>query len=246
VKGEGWMLAVAMTLPTTAAATYFMALSPPAAAGGSEPDPLLQAAYFGSKVLLFLLPVLWLAFADRAALRTFPLRRRGVIAGLGFGIAAASFIFVLYFGWLADSPTFDGLADRVRAKVAQFGAATPARFVAFGAFIAVLHSLFEEYYWRWFVYGRLRRHLPQLAAMLLAGLAFMGHHVVILGVYFPGRFWPAVLPFSLGVALGGVAWAWLYERSGSLLGPWLSHLLVDAAIIAVGYHLIFQTPATPH
>ena len=30
-------------------------------------------------------------------------------------------------------------------------------------------------------------------------------------------------------------WAWLYHRSGSLLGPWLGHALVDAAIF-VGYH----------
>ena len=28
----------------------------------------------------------------------------------------------------------------------------------------------------------------------------------------------------------GAAWAWIYHRSGSLLGPWLSHLLIDAGI----------------
>lgn len=44
--------------------------------------------------------------------------------------------------------------------------------------------------------------------------------------------------FSVSVAVGGVFWAWLYDRSGSLLGPWLSHLLVDAAIFTVGYGLV--------
>jgi membrane protease YdiL (CAAX protease family) len=43
---------------------------------------------------------------------------------------------------------------------------------------------------------------------------------------------------SLGVAVGGAVWARLYDRSGSLLGPWLSHLLVDAAIFFVGYELL--------
>jgi membrane protease YdiL (CAAX protease family) len=245
VKGEGWVLAVAMTLPTAAAAGYFAGLGSDAVTQPAA-DPRLQTAYFGSKIVQFLIPVAWLAFADRAALRSFPISRRGVATGLVFGVAVAAFICFLYFGWLAASPTFEGLADRVRAKVTQFGAATPVRYVAFGVFISVLHSLFEEYYWRWFVYGRLRLHLAQWVAMLLAGLAFMGHHVVVLGVYFPGRFWPTVLPFSLGVAFGGICWAWLYERSGSLLGPWLSHLLVDAAIIGIGYHLIFATPASPH
>jgi membrane protease YdiL (CAAX protease family) len=67
----------------------------------------------------------------------------------------------------------------------------------------------------------------------------MGHHVVILGGFFPGHFWEIVLPFSLAIAVGGVVWAWMYERSGSLLGPWLSHLIVDVALMAVGYRLAF-------
>jgi membrane protease YdiL (CAAX protease family) len=89
------------------------------------------------------------------------------------------------------------------------------------------------------VYGRLRRHVGPGTALIGSGLAFMAHHVVILWVYFPGRFWPVVLPFSLGVAIGGIVWAWLYQRTGSLLGPWVSHYLVDAALMVVGYELVF-------
>jgi membrane protease YdiL (CAAX protease family) len=108
------------------------------------------------------------------------------------------------------------------------------------AFIAVAHAALEEYYWRWFVFGRLRRHLAVGAAAVLSGLAFMGHHVLVLAVYFPGRFWGAAVPLSLAIAVGGVVWAWLYHRSGSLLGPWLSHVLVDAAIMLIGYDLMFR------
>jgi membrane protease YdiL (CAAX protease family) len=239
VKSEGWVLAVAMTFPTAAAAGYFIGLGSEAV---TEPDanPCFQAAYAVSKVVQFLLPIVWLAAADRAALTFRRLSFRGVPTGLVFGVATAALIFALYFGWLADSPTFDGVADRARAKVGEFGLASPARYVVLAAFITILHSLLEEYYWRWFVYGRLRHcHVPRATALVLAGLAFMGHHVVILGVFFPGRFWPVVMPFSLGVGVGGIVWAWLYERSGSILGPWLSHLIVDAAMMAVGYHLVF-------
>ena len=119
--------------------------------------------------------------------------------------------------------------------------ATPGRYILLlAAFLCVAHSLLEEYYWRWFVFGRLRLHVHPSLALVLAGLAFMAHHVVIIWVYFPGHFWSAVLPFSLGVAFGGIVWAWLYERSGSLLGPWLSHLVVDAALMAIGYRLVYQ------
>ena len=61
---------------------------------------------------------------------------------------------------------------------------------------------------------------------------------LILGTYF-GWTSPATWLFSLAIAIGGAAWAWLYHRSGSLVGPWLSHLLVDAAIFVIGYHLVF-------
>jgi membrane protease YdiL (CAAX protease family) len=40
------------------------------------------------------------------------------------------------------------------------------------------------------------------------------------------------------VAAGGAVWAWVYHRSGSLLGPWLSHMLVDAGIFLVGYQML--------
>jgi membrane protease YdiL (CAAX protease family) len=68
----------------------------------------------------------------------------------------------------------------------------------------------------------------------------MSHHVIVLSVYFPGRFWSAVVPFSLAIALGGAAWAWIYHKSGSLIGPWISHLIVDVAVMAIGYDLAFR------
>ena len=67
---------------------------------------------------------------------------------------------------------------------------------------------------------------------------FMAHHVVVLGVYFPGHFWTLAVPFSLGIAVGGVVWAWLYERTDSVWSPWLSHALVDAAIFVIGWDLV--------
>jgi uncharacterized protein len=49
---------------------------------------------------------------------------------------------------------------------------------------------------------------------------------------------------SAGVAVGGAFWAWLYERTGSIFGPWLSHLLIDAGIFWIGYDLIRQSIAS--
>ena len=105
--------------------------------------------------------------------------------------------------------------------------------------LSVLHSFLEEYYWRWFVHAGLRDRLPWAAAITLSSVAFAAHHVVVLDVYFPGRFWTATVPFSLGVMVGGAIWAWGYDRTGSLAGPWAAHIGADIGLMAVGYDLLY-------
>src|SRR5207244_7200054 len=111
-------------------------------------------------------------------------------------------------------------------------------YVALAVFLCVFHSFLEEYYWRWFVFGRLRLFLPVAPALVLVSAGFMAHHVVILWVYLPGKVLTGVVPASLAVALGGVMWAWIYERGGSLLAPWLSHTIIDAALFVIGWDLL--------
>lgn len=246
MNGRTWLLAFALAFPTVITYAHFVAVAP------DEPtaNPRLMALYTAGKLVQFALPVgfWWLtkrpgvapprttSVADRET----PRRRVGAVwLGVAFGLIVGTAILGLYGWWLAGSPAFVSAAQHVRAKVVEFGCDTPGRFVAFAAFLSLAHSLFEEYYWRWFAFGGLRATWPFWAAALLGSLAFAGHHVVVLSVYFPGAFWGAVLPFSLGVAAGGFVWCWMYERSGSLVGPWLSHVLIDAAIMAVGYHLVF-------
>jgi membrane protease YdiL (CAAX protease family) len=126
----------------------------------------------------------------------------------------------------------------VRAKVLGMGIDTPARFAVLAVFYALVHSFLEEYFWRWYVFSELRRFTRDGTAIALSSLGFMAHHVIVLGLYFREAWWLTLL-LSASVAIGGVVWAWLYRRSGSLLGPWLSHALVDAAIMAIGYQMIW-------
>ena len=77
---------------------------------------------------------------------------------------------------------------------------------------------------------------PVASAVVVSSLAFMTHHVILLATYF-GWGSPWTYFFSACVAVGGALWAWLYERTGSLYGPWLSHVVVDAAIFVVGYDM---------
>jgi membrane protease YdiL (CAAX protease family) len=239
-------LAFAMIFPTVMIWWEFRVLA------GSDESRLHQTAYACGKVVQFTFPVLFLWLTEGLPRPSRP-HFAGLAWGLAFGLVVAAAMLAIYFGVLRDSPLLLGTPEQVHRKVVQLGAATPARYVGLAVFIVLAHSLLEEYYWRWFVFGRLRQLVPLGLAILLSSLAFMSHHVVLLVSYFPDRFWLAALPLSLGVAVGGAAWAWLYDHTqkirrerglspdGGIYVTWLSHACVDAAIFVIGWDLAFRT-----
>src|SRR5262245_23429089 len=229
-------LGLAMAFPSIMAWLYFVA-----AAGDEQGrNVALMLAFGAGKFVQFTFPAFYAWWFEPERLRPTAPTRRGLRRALAFGVGVGLAMLVAYFAWLKHTSALADPPAKVYQKVQEFGLATPAGFVLLAAFISVAHALLEEYYWRWFVFGWLRKYLSLWPAIVLSSLAFMGHHVIILGVYFPGSFWTLAMPFSLCVALGGGVWAWIYESSRSIWAAWLSHLLIDAAIMVVGYDMISQ------
>jgi uncharacterized protein len=229
-------LAAAMTFPTLMAWLYFKQLGGQAGTA----NPLQQAAYTGGKAVQFALPVLWLWLTQG---KLWALRRPrfdGWPIGVGFGLLVSAAMLGLYYFHFRGSSVLADTPAKLRGKLHEFGIDTPAAYATLAVFIVLIHSLLEEYYWRWFVFGRLRTLIPFTPAVVLSSLAFMAHHVVLLDVYLPGRFFTAALPFSLAIAIGGAVWAWLYARADSVWSPWLSHALVDGALFAIGWDMMFR------
>ncbi len=224
-----WAVAL---FPSLATWIYLVVLS-------RHPSAAVQAAYGTEKVVQFAFPVLWVMMVQRKKLALARPSTAGVAEGLAFGGAVLLGMLLLYFSWLKPGGYLSAAVRPVMEKATALGMGSPARFILGGILLSSLHALLEEYYWRWFLFGGLRRFMPVSAAVILSSLAFTAHHVILLAVYFGGSPLPTVF-FSLCVAVGGAAWAWIYHRSGSLLGPWLSHLLIDAGIFVVGYDLLWR------
>lgn len=230
VQAEFGVVLIALVLPTLVTALYFVVL-----ATAATPVQLLG---YASKIIQFGLPIFWVVRVCRE--RGFwPHNgtRDGVVFGLVFGAFIAIATLALYLGWLKPSGYMDSAMDQIRAKVLGLGVNQPWKYFLLAAFYSLVHSLLEEYYWRWFVFGRLRRWVKMPLAILISSIGFMAHHVLVLGFLF-GWTHPLTYFLSLSVAVGGAVWAALYHRTNNILGPWLSHLLVDAAIFAVGFEVI--------
>jgi membrane protease YdiL (CAAX protease family) len=228
-------LVVAMVLPSLTTAVYFVGL----AADTAGPNGVQLVAFAGGKVAQFVLPLLVVLLLQRRLPRPRRPRFDGLALGAGFGLLVVAAMFALYYGWLADSSILSSAPDRVWAKVTQLGLNyAPGIYWVVAAGYAVGHALFEEYYFRWFIFGQLRKLLPFAPAAVVASVAFMAHHVILLYVYLPGNFFRAAVPLSLCIAVGGLFWCWLYERTGTIYSAWVSHGIIDAAIFVLGWILL--------
>ena len=223
----------ALIFPTVLTWVYFIALA--------ESDPSLQKGAYGiGKVIQFAFPLVFVLLVRKERLQFRGLDTQGLVLAVGFGALVAGSMLGLYHFWLKPAGHFASVIPEVREKLKGFGITTLAAYAVLAVFYSLVHSLLEEYYWRWFVFGRLRNVVPLWGAVAISSVGFAAHHVLVLAKYF-GWDSPATWLFSAGVAVGGAVWALVYQQSKSLLGPWLSHLLVDAAIFAIGWDLM--TPA---
>jgi membrane protease YdiL (CAAX protease family) len=230
------VVAVAIVLPSITTWLYFFG-----AAGSAS--GVQATVYSVVKVAQFALPAVWVLLVQKQRLTLRPRGSEGVAVGLLFGVAVAAGMFGLYKLVLDDTATMDLAEAEIRRKTLGFGIDTLAEYALLGGFYSLIHSLLEEYYWRWFVFGQLRRCTSFRAAAIVSSLGFMAHHVLVLGKFF-GFASPTTYLLSACIAVGGFVWAWLYERTGSLMGPWLSHAVVDAGIFALGYQLVRTMLAT--
>lgn len=234
-------VAFAILLPTFVTWVYFHLLA-------DSDERLQQRAYSIGKVIQFAFPLVWVLLFLRQSVGQAALpdtgdaeqpwsRATSIQFGVCVGIAVTVAMFLIY--WLAfPESVLQNLRTEVEARVQGFGFASPVKFVALGLFYALFHSFMEEYYFRWFIFGQLRHVTNLVPAILVSSLAFMAHHVIVLDHYFHGFVWLTAF-LSLSIAIGGVIWAWQYEKSRSLLGPGISHLIVDAGIFAIGYDVLF-------
>ena len=224
-------LVFALLFPTLLTWLYFVRLA-------EAPTALQQGVYLVGKIVQFAFPAafcLWMLGRLPRFRRTEPAL---VVEGLLSGLVLFALTLVAH-PLLArlDPELLAEISSRLTTRITGLGIDGPGRYVALAVFYSLAHSLLEEYYWRWFVYGRLRQVLAVGPATALGATGFAAHHLLLIGVYVG---WDSPLAYlaTLAVAAGGFYWCRLYERSRSLTPPWLSHALVDAAVFFVGWRLL--------
>ncbi|MBN1515365.1 CPBP family intramembrane metalloprotease [Candidatus Sumerlaeota bacterium] len=229
-KRDWAYLIPAMAMPTFATLCYFVWFAD---------SKLAWALYGATKVLMFVFPALlyfaferrkleWDADARRRAWSSIPL---GLLTGGGV-VALA----LICWNWTPLGDYVRANATKISEHLTGLQLLDPKVYIPLSLFIITVHSLFEEYYWRWFVFGRLSRQIPANWAILIAGFAFAAHHYVVLDRFFTPF---GTIFFGTCVGLGGMLWCWMLRRQRTLIGCWISHALVDAVVLGIGWLLLF-------
>jgi membrane protease YdiL (CAAX protease family) len=160
------------------------------------------------------------------------------LLGVAFSAAVVAAGMALFHLALDDLPKFAAASEMIHAKIAAYGIDSSLKYFLLAGFYSLFHSLLEEYYWRWFVFRQLRHKMALWPAAVISAIAFTLHHIIVLGVFFQGAPWLVAL-LAGAIAVGGIFWAWLFDRSDSVFDTWPSHLLIDAGLfVGIGFPLV--------
>lgn len=197
------------------------------------PNLFGRVIFFISKIWLLLLPLFWHVFVDKQKLSLSKPTNGGFAVAAFLGIIISFIILAAYFtmGRYLIEP------QAVKDMAANIGLDDPRTFLAGAAYWILINSVLEEYVWRWFVVEKCKSLLPANAAIGVSALCFTIHHIIAMQVCFNGLL---VLITSVGIFIGAAVWSWCYNRYHSIWPGYLSHAIVDVAVFAIGYILIFE------
>jgi len=218
-------LALALTVPMPTIGSV--------AAFGLWPGAVGSAIYLGVKIWAMLLPVWWVVWVDGGRWSWSPARRGGFGLAAGLGLLMSAAVFAAY--WVAGDALID--PAQLRAVVEPSGLASKGAFIGAALFYIGVNSVLEEYLFRWFMFEQLAARLPKGAAIAGSALAFTIHHVIL--CYLQMGAGVAVLA-AAGCFVGGAVWSWLYTRTASVWPGWVSHAIVDVALFALGWIMLFE------
>lgn len=222
-----WQLTIpAISLPLLASFFYFVWF-PGTVMGNSF--------YVGVKGFMVVWPVVavWLLLQEKLHERPGPRNHRmSMIVGAGFGILTVAVLFILMKLTPAGALVY-GNSGRILQRIKDLG--VMEHYFLFALFVSIIHAGLEEYFWRYFAFGQLRKLISVPAAVVVAGVGFAAHHIVVLSQFVSI---PCAFVFGSLVGVGGAAWSLIYQRYNSLWGAWFSHMLIDFGIMWIGWEII--------
>ncbi|HII14043.1 MAG TPA: CPBP family intramembrane metalloprotease, partial [Nanoarchaeota archaeon] len=181
--------------------------------------------------LIFLFPLFYYIYIEKKSLKNiyqenFSFKtvkntwKKMCILGLGIALIYITTFFLL-----------KGFVDisSIIQKLELVATINTTNIIFIGAYIIFINSLLEEFFWRGFIFKKMKENIGN-KAYIITGLAFSLHHMMFYYNWF-------TLPFFLIVTVGLSAYAilmnFIFDRYKDLYSCWLVHALADTAQIGI-------------
>jgi membrane protease YdiL (CAAX protease family) len=112
---------------------------------------------------------------------------------------------------------------------------TKGTIYAYGAYIIFINAFLEELFFRGFIFLNLREAGFKKTAYLVSSLTFAIYHISVFQSWFAP--WIMVL-FVFGLALGGIIFAYVDDKTETFLNSWFIHMCADVGIIIIGILIV--------
>ena len=177
-------------------------------------------------------------FLNRSWVPIFPIRISWWRMSLSILLSVILFLGVFKFNyhWLVDLKTtyHNFLAIRMSPNKVYWG---------YAAFLVFFNPIFEEAFWRGFIYRGWKELIGWEAALLVSSAFFGAWHWTILS-FFCNPLGAVLL--TTAVIFGGIVFGYAYEKTGTLGAPILLHGLgADLPAVFAVYTLMIQSATFP-
>lgn len=190
-----------------------------------------RIAYGLSKLLFVVIPIIYWSI-NRAMPKTpqKPMRLFSVISGLIFALI----IIGILQPFIEEIKPF---GEKIYQTLSNIG--LTKNFLLYAMAMLFFNSLFEEFYWRYSVFGGLKKFFSLNKAIIIGSLGFTAMHFVYYLSFF-NTVWIIAL-LTGATFLFGIFWAWLFHKTNSVLWVWINHAFVDLSLLFIEYQIIFPT-----
>jgi len=188
-----------------------------------------RIAYGLSKLLFMLIPIIYWRISKTPPNTTkSPMRLFIVISGLVF----AFIIFGVLYAFIEEISPF---GEKIYQTLSNIG--LTEHFLLYSLGIVIFNSLFEEFYWRYSIFGGLKKFFSFWKAILLGSFGFAIIHFIYFVSFF-NTVW-IILVLTTASFLFGMFWAWLYHKTNSIFWIWINHSFVNISLLSIEYLIIF-------
>ncbi|MBN2618855.1 MAG: CPBP family intramembrane metalloprotease [Spirochaetales bacterium] len=99
----------------------------------------------------------------------------------------------------------------------------------------ISNSLFEEIYWRGYIFNRLKSRTSNIYSIFISSLFYASYHFITTAMLFPINL---AIIFTFIVFCAGLLWGFMRNKFDSIYFPVITHLFADLGIMLIYIKLL--------